>query len=730
MSEPWPVDQERRYTLDELRRDASKGVSAFTLIVAYAWLCVLFFSGNGFSLQMLSPALLSLVTTASLLVGGWRPRLAATLYVAGLAATCVVDTWLHGIVRAIYLTIPSVALMAVWLNPLALLLATGLVVGGMVAVAVGLTDRAVWSPSMVYPLIVLAVTGVASWLSSRSIYTVLNWAWQSYLQLRQEIERRRDRQGKLNQALKAMDEASYRLQRMNYELARARDDAEELRRVKQQFVTNISHELRTPLSLIAGFAEMMYLAPESYGPALPREYMGDVREIYRASQHLLGLIDDILDLSRINVGKLLLTRRDVDITETVREAVGTIRPLIEAKGLALEVDIPDRSPNVFADPTRVRQVLLNLLNNARRFTDHGSVRVHLDATDGELRIAVSDTGVGIAPSEHAKLFEEFRQLDGSLAREHDGTGLGLAISKEFVELHGGHISVQSTGIPGKGSTFTFTLPLSESQGQESLVGATVRTSARPATEPVPTLLFVSRDASIVHLAERHLGAEYRVVGTQDVDKLPALVEQHAPLAVLVSPAQYEEPELLKRAQASLGDRDVPVLVCPLGGEDRLAQALGVQAYLVKPIRREVFLQTLGTLGEDVRRLLIVDDDVRLQRLLTRMIAAAPRPYEVVRAYDGAEGLARLREGGADAIVLDLLMPTVDGETFLERMRQEPSLHDIPVMVVSAKGYDVEDCEFLGGGSVGLAFRRGLANEDAINYAKALLLALRGARSAA
>lgn len=719
MQDQEPAARAIVYDPEELRAQSMQALALIGLVVAYAWEVFLLFDYQRFSWALLPPLIMGVGVQAGWWLRATRRTLALALMVVGLCGASLGVIVLHGLAWAPYAGMFTVLFSGVLLSP-ALMIALAIGMGAAFELLGCLRyGQQPTSPTLVFALVGLALTAVASWISSRSLYTALSWAWESYAMARDENERRRDQQGRLRQALKSMDEASYRLQRMNYDLARARDAAEELRRLKQQFVTNVSHELRTPLALISGFAEMMYLSPASYGGPLPNAYLSDAREVYLNSQHLLRLVDDILDLSRLNVGKMVMTRQEVEPAELVREAAVAVRPLIEGKGLTLEMDVPPDLPRASLDPTRIRQVLFNLLNNARRFTDSGTVRIQASATDGTLHIAVSDTGIGIAPAEQGKLFEEFRQLDGSLARQHDGTGLGLAISREFVQMHGGRIWMESEGIPGKGSTFHVSLPLHAQRDADAFDARTVRTPPQSPTEPMPTLVVVSDDETVLPLLARNVEG-YRLTRASGPSEVPSLVEQQQPLAVLLDPTNVAFGAQVRQLQALTDAQPAPVILCPLGGEERLAHSLGVQAYLVKPVRREAFLEAIAKLGDAVQRVLIVDDDPRVVRLLARMLQSASRPYQAMRAYNGRDGLQRLLVEPVDALVLDLMMPEVDGYTFLERMRQEERLRDIPVVVVTSKGFDIHDARRLGGRMVGVAYGRGVSNEESLSYLRGLL----------
>ncbi|MHB1295042.1 MAG: ATP-binding protein [Anaerolineae bacterium] len=728
MTDDIRVPQKPVYDPWELRSEAQRILSVLALCVAYLWTAHELLFHEDFSVFLLPPVVLMISTTAGYVMRSRRPRASAYGFIGGITVSGIWAASLYGLAWAPLFLIPPVVFAGVLLNPglmVALAALTGLAVIH-IAQPAGLLD--LLSANLTFILALLGVTALASWLSGRNLYTALQWAWESYGKARDETMRAREQRAQLRQALRSMDEASYRLQRMNYELARARDTAEELRNFKQQFVANVSHELRTPLALVAGFSEMMYLSPESYGVPLPAEYQGDVREIYRNSRHLLSLIDDVLDLSRITAGKMLLARQQADPKEVIVEAANTIRPLIEGKGLKLEIEVDEHIPPTYLDPTRIRQVLLNLLNNARRFTDKGMVRLQAVYRDGETVVSVSDSGIGISAQDQIRIFEEFRQLDGSLSRMYDGAGLGLAISKEFVELHGGRIWVESEGIAGKGSVFSFTLPAQQGE-HESRANRPVRTASRPPSMPPRSLILVSADDSIAHLLERNLEG-YQIVHMRDVMGLAEAVDRSLPEAVVINPGASLAEVELGTVRTVLGPRDVPVVLCPLVGVGQVAIHLGVEAYLIKPIHREALLATLSGLGERVRRILIVDDDPRIVRLLARMLQSAERRYELVRAYTGADGLAQLEAGGIDAVLLDIVLPDTDGYSFLHSLRQSEANAHLPVIIVTSKGYEAEDSQFLGGRMVGVSYDRGISNEESLAYLKSILSVVENNRSIA
>jgi len=571
---------------------------------------------------------------------------------------------------------------------------------------------------LVGPVSVILLTAVASWLSTRSLYIALEWSRNSSIEAQRKAEQARDRQSELQRTLKALDEASYRIRRMNYQLALARDQAEEGHRLKSQFVANISHELRTPLNLIVGFTELMFQSPEYYGAKLPPGYLHDLGIVHRNARHLQDLVDDVLDLSRIEAARMGLLKEETDPGELIREVADTARSLVESRGLALHLQIAENLPRLWIDPLRVRQVLFNLLNNAARFTEEGSVTVKAEVADGSLLVSMEDTGVGIAPQDIPKVFEEFRQLDGSTRRRHGGAGLGLAISKHFVQLHGGRIWVESE--PGKGSKFTFTLPLNrDDMEMEQLPD-------QPSA-PLPSVLEAERDRVLLAVTQSPAAATllsryiegYRTIVAQDLDQAGEWIENLIPQGVVVDTANgCRDPEELRRLAEEWGLQQVPLIACPLPGEEPLRQRMAVDGYLVKPVTRRNLLDTLRQFGQDVETILVIDDDRDFVQLMGRMLDSPLRPYRVLKAYSGYEGLQVMRYRRPDLVLLDLMLPDLDGLEVLQQMRGDPLLRDTPVVIVSARG-EMEDVGELSG-VVMVAKEGGFQPGELVRWVRAIL----------
>ena len=530
------------------------------------------------------------------------------------------------------------------------------------------------------PNILIYLTAFTTGLISRQLVIVLNWMQTAYKEANSFLEQLRDERASMARTLTQLEEAYRRIEKMNSALIEARRVAEESRRLKAEFAANISHELRTPLNIIIGFSETMANAPETYqGVSWSPTLRGDVEQIYQSSRHLLSLIDDILDLSALDMHRLGLTFEETSIETVITEAVAVVQDLFHAKQIYLRVNISPGLPPLRMDATRIRQVLINLLNNASRFTLTGGVTVSAQMSGHAVQVAVADTGVGIAPQDVSRVFDEFGQVDSTLRREHDGSGLGVPLSKRLVELHNGRMWLESE--PGKGSTFFFTLPVQTgirrsgelSQSNQGVVASVGRKS----------VLIEEPDINLLHMVRRHL-SHCDVIEIGNREDLPNLIEQHQPVALVVDLQDDKEISGRPQLEDFRSRLDLPVIFVRLQGQLRNARALGVRNFLIKPVIREHLFEAIENLGQVVQNVLVVDDDPSLAELVRRMLEAGGGHYRPVKALGGAEALAILRRDPIDLVLLDWYMPEVTGLDVLREMMGTPGLADIPVIVISGR----------------------------------------------
>ena len=692
-------ESDRRYLQEGFLHSLAIGM----LAIGWAWGVVLI------AMRTYRFNMLHWVGPISLIVSAWaasrtlerRPAWATAFVLSGASAAIFVSAWITGRLAFLYAQAAVVIIAGILTSPLVILSLTLV----SAAFILSLQDISVTMNGGT-PALLLSMVGACAlaWALWHHVATALELSWQSRQRAMEEAAKARQRRGELRRALKALDEGYERLRRLNQELVEARREAEEARKLKAEFAANVSHELRTPINLIVGFSEMMFTSPESYGgQQLPPEYLADVHTIYRSARHLQALIDDILDLSRIDARRMTLTREVSDIGEIVSEACEVIRELVERKGLFFSIDIQPNLPRAYIDRTRIRQVILNLVSNAARFTEKGEIRVSCSRyAAGEtakrnheaaapvlaildrpyLHIAVADTGVGIPAEELDKVFEEFRQVDGSLRREHGGTGLGLAISKRFVTLHGGWMWAESR--VGIGSTFHFVLPTAEAEGAASFRGEREHPDMRGVQR---TLVALDADVRVHRVLGRHLGG-MRVIGVDTPqDAAQALIASAADL-ILVTDDTPPERVLQEwcKLRCKGGDQGkegrLSVLACRIPGQRHAALSLGLVDYLIKPVSKAQLLEALARLEKPPSRILVVDDDPDIVRLIERMLARPAHGVRVDRAYSGAEAQARLCQSPPDVVLLDLALPDMRGEDLLAWMRQG-DMASIPVMALTA-----------------------------------------------
>jgi signal transduction histidine kinase/DNA-binding response OmpR family regulator len=687
-----PIDAE----LSELQADSLHRLALLVAVVAYVpFLCWPFIHQSVHPYLWVGIGFLAVGSALALALPRRHGHVAALILLAGTMGMVVCALFAARSYTALYLFAFPVILASTLLSnrQWALVVVQAAIVGLMVAL------RPVVSPLTIeaaLPVVFVALVTVTSWLSVRNLHTALTWVWHGYERARSNEQIARDRQAELSRALKALDEATYRLERTNYALELARDQAEEARRLKQQFAQSVSHELRTPLNLIVGFTELMTESPDYYQSVLSASFQRDLNIVHRNARHLQSMVNDVLDLARIDSAQMSVILEEVEAETLVHQATDTVRSLVQSRGLALRTEIAPDLPALYVDPTRIRQVLINLLSNAARFTDEGGITVRAQRDGGAIVFEVSDTGVGIPPDDLPRMFEEFHQLDAGLRRRHGGVGLGLAISRRFVEMHGGRIWVESE--VGSGSTFRFALPL---PGQQNGAAAAPREVAvRATTAPrgeQPVLLAVSDSPTSAMLLQRYMHG-VRVVVVSNLEQGQQVARSVLPQAVLLHQGHEEsDMAVLHEMARAWGCPNTPFLVCPLPGEERLSRHPLVEGYLVKPVSRRDLWDLLRAYGEGVTKLLLVDDDLDFLELMTRMLGEdAVRHYDVSCAYRGQEALDMLDLYHPDLVLLDLGLPDLDGFEVVERMRSTERWQHIPIVVVSAQDGVVERQPLRGG----------------------------------
>jgi len=489
------------------------------------------------------------------------------------------------------------------------------------------------------------------------------------------------------------------------EILNARKTAEEANRAKSEFLANMSHELRTPMNAILGYSEMLMEEAEYLEQT---DFIPDLKKINQAGTHLLALINDILDLSKIEAGRMDLFAEDIDIGMLIDEVTATARPLMDKNHNRMEVVRDNYLGAAFQDLTKLRQSLFNLVSNAAKFTHEGTITLNAARTqkNGQdwLIFAIRDTGIGIPADKLEAVFEEFTQADGSTTRDYGGTGLGLSISRRICQLLGGNITVQSQ--PGKGSTFTIEIPVNapgkdiRTAMEEPVTTGTERKS-RPAGKPGQghTVLVVDDDPEACEILERFLVKEgFNVVTAHNGDEGLRLAHEIEPAIITLDVLMPEMDgwSVLRALKADPHLRDIPVIMLTMVDDKSRGYALGATDYLSKPVDRDLLHRTLARYHtpETPSPVLLVEDDTDTREVMRRMLEKTG--WQVLEAGNGREALDQLTRVRPGIILLDLMMPVMDGFDFLLEMRINPDWRDIPVIVLTAKNLTEEDRQLLSG----------------------------------
>jgi signal transduction histidine kinase/DNA-binding response OmpR family regulator len=498
-------------------------------------------------------------------------------------------------------------------------------------------------------------------------------------------------EAEIYQRAREVQEANRRLEATNLELLRAKEEAERGSKFKDQFLSTMSHELRTPLNAVLGFSDL--LADESYGPLNERQKRY-VNHIHTGGKHLLSLISDILDLSKIEAGRMELAIEGLRIDTTFGEVLSVMQPLADKKSQGL-AKRSEPGLVVRADSTRFKQVLMNLLGNAIKFTPQGGrIEVAARMADGRVRVEVRDNGPGIPSAEQKRIFEAFYRLRES-GKKTEGTGLGLAITHRLVELHGGELSLESQ--VGQGSCFYFSLPAAKAV-RDSIPHPTPL-DAKPLR--LPRVLVIEDDRATAQLIQTQLtSAGYEVLVCQEPQNALEMAVQFQPGAITLDIVMKPKNgwEVLTQLKRDTRTAQIPLIVVSMVDQPGMGALLGADEYLVKPVDKVTLLAALERRASirpaaaRARPILVVEDDAATREFLAEMLSA--QGYAVATAADGAQARAQVAATLPELVILDLVLPEASGFELLGEWRASPRTADLPVFILTSKDLSREEERYL------------------------------------
>jgi signal transduction histidine kinase/CheY-like chemotaxis protein len=633
------------------------------------------------------------LTVTSLFLHTWKPQVGIVCTLSSLAVCISLGLfWLHLFSSAIWLAIPVI--LAAILRSLRMALAFAGAESALSLFLLASGEMQNRQALLALALIWLAFVFLCA--VYQPVYQAINWYRANYKLIQNELDQARsERQGRV-QLIEELDLANRQLASLYNKTTFLRQIAEDSEKEKAIFVAKVSHEFRTPLSMIIGLSGLILSDKTYYGTRLPPDLVEDIAIINRNCGHLAKLVNDVLDLTRSEVGQLSLNLDWADIPLEIEEAVFEISPLLEKKKLEFILNIQANLPRVYCDHLRIRQVILNLLSNAAHYTEKGSIQVSVFADAHFITFDIVDSGPGIPVDDLDLIFEPFERGHNRPAGEAGGSGLGLSISRQFIELHGGQIWAKSE--LGKGSTFSFKIPIlpqvpSHASPARWISQEKMWQDRKPrlTVEPTPIkqkVVVYDPGGELTRLLVHHTIREVDFESTQDIETVVKKSQYQSVAAVLVNGHTPEQTlELVSEFRSSLFD--TPVMGCVYPPYLQQLKDAGVVSYMMKPIIFEEFQREIQKAPGLKKRILIVDDDRDLCNLLVRMLGRLDASCQVYAASSGEQALKMLPGLDPDLILLDIVMGGMDGWELLKEKNRSKKFHKIPVIILSGQDPQIE-----------------------------------------
>lgn len=541
-------------------------------------------------------------------------------------------------------------------------------------------------------------------------------------QLEAQSEELQDQSEELQDQTAELQRTTDELQEQNIELESQRKQVEAANKLKSEFLSNMSHELRTPLNSIMALSRVLIMQASGKLDDDEKNYLEIVE---RNGKHLLALINDILDLSKIEAGKMDINPKLISLGNFLQIAKENLQGLAEQKSLLLTLDIPENVPQIETDESRLHQVMTNIIGNAVKFTDQGSVAITVEFDSKNIFIKIKDTGIGISKEDLPSIFDEFRQVDGTSSRQHEGTGLGLAIASKMMKILKGKIDVESK--LGEGSLFTIRIPIK--WGEEIKRHNIYDFDFTLTPSDGNTILVVDDDPKTVKIISEYLIEEgFKCLTATSGKEAVMLAKKYLPFAITLDIIMEDMDgwEVMQNLKGNISTRDIPIIIVSVSTDKETGLALGAVGFITKPVNKHALISQIREVKNKPVSVMIVDDNEFELSQISKIIEK--ENIKTILAKSGKECINLLENTSPDVLILDLMMPEMDGFTVLEKIRKIPTTKNLPVIVVTAKDLSKDDKNRLSGNVASLLSKSEMSPQNLLSEIKRIINSLEKSRS--